>query len=288
MAFYNGKVAIATSKSLYFMAGQPYPGEADDPDITGDSSRAPEWRGEPDPILTHGSFAEGDDFVFMESYRGKLYTWLGGRVAEFDGNTGEPNWLRMGPEGTACYGACVAGDWLIVAVASRYGGNVELWGFTGEGWWLLGQRASPAYVWPMALAGAGNRELLTFRDGGGTYDLFRLKWRSSTLHTYPTAGTWTSSLIDGQDPTADKAWRRIGATFAAPGSRGNTASVDSVSFPLEYSTDGGLNWLTVEDTPAASGATRILTRGQDFAARRSRASCRCGSDGAPSRTGRRC
>ncbi len=57
----------------------------------------------------------------------------------------------------------------------------------------------------------------------------------------------------------------MGATFAAPGSRGNAASVDSVSFPLEYSVDGGVNWTTAVDTPAASGSARVLTREIAFA-----------------------
>ena len=79
--------------------------------------------------MTHGQYAEGDDFVFLESYRGRLYTWLGGRVAEFD-PSGEGNWLRSGPEGVNCYGAAVAGDWLMVAIASRYAGDFEVWGFS--------------------------------------------------------------------------------------------------------------------------------------------------------------
>ena len=83
------------------------------------------------------------------------------------------------------------------------------WGFDGSGWWLLFQRSSagPAVMWPVPLAGAGNRDALLFRDGGGTYDLLRLRWRSSTLHTYATAGIWTSGILDGGDPSADKAWR---------------------------------------------------------------------------------
>jgi hypothetical protein len=264
IAHFNGQVVIATRKSLYFMAGQPYPGEADDAAITGDSSRAPEWRGDPDPVMSHGVFAEGDDFTFLESYRGRLYTWLGGRVAEFDDSTEEASWRRMGPEGANCYGACVAGDWLIVAIASRYG-TYEAWGFNGEGWWLLFQRtAVPAVLWPCPLAGAGNRDALLFRDGGGSYDLLRLRWRSTTLHTYATAGAWTSSVIDGDDPTADKAWRRMGATFASPGDRGNTASVDSVTFPVEYSIDGGVTWVEAVNVAASSGATRVLTREIDF------------------------
>src|SRR5215213_1975254 len=117
MANYNGRVAIATRKSLYLMGGQSYPGEADDAAVTADTSKAPLWIGDPQPIMTHGAFTEGDDLIFLESYRGKLYTWLGGRVAEFDGNTGEPGWLRIGPDGVACYGACVSGAWLLVSLA---------------------------------------------------------------------------------------------------------------------------------------------------------------------------
>jgi hypothetical protein len=260
MASFNGQVVIATRKSLYFMGGQPYPGEADDAAITGDSSRAPEWRGDPDPVMTHGTYAEGDDFVFLESYRGRLYTWLGGRVAEFDDSTEEANWRRIGPEGANCYGACVAGDWLIVAVMSRYGAY-EAWGFNGEGWWLLFQRTTtPAVIWPMALAGAGDRDALLFRDGSTSYHLLRLRWRSTTLHTYATDGEWVSSLIDGGDPTADKAWTRMGATFAAPGDRGNAASVDSVSFPLEYSLDGGVTWTVAVSQNSATAAMRVFTR----------------------------
>src|SRR5918993_742376 len=245
MASFNGQVVIATRKSFYFMGGQPYPGEADDPDITGDSSRAPEWRGDPDPVMSHGVFAEGDDFVFLESYRGRLYTWLGGRVVQYDSGAEEGAWERMGPEGVNCFGACVAGDWLIVSTAARYGGNYELWGFDGEGWWLLAQRTSSRYLWPVPLAGAGNREFLTFRDGGGTYDLFRLRWRSTSLHTYPSSGSWASPLVDGGDPSQTMVLRGAGPVFAAASDRGNSASVDSVTRTLEYSTDGGVTWTQV-------------------------------------------
>ena len=512
IAHFNGMVAIATRKSLYFMGGQPYPGEPDDAAISGDSSRAPEWRGDPEPVMTHGVYAEGDDFTFLESYRGRLYTWLGGRVAEYDDSAEQGRWARMGPEGTACYGACVAGDWLVVAIAGRYGSNVALWGFDGTGWWTLAQRAAnatggtawapsdvtsgtlkawfkadagisvangaaipqwddqsgngrhatqataadrpiyrtnrlnglpgvefvssdslvtaltasetdetvmavvdmdsaatnptllgpsntggralrvsaartldwskfgvavidasaglvpldadtivggtltgstasesingtveaaahaqtftaaltsqigaanasnfwdgdiheivvctalsgadrerlegylahkwgltanlpashpykteapltpvvtEAYVWPCPLAGAGDRDLLAFQDNATTYDLLRLRWRSAALHTYATAGSWVSPLIDGGDPSAEKAWREIRASFASPSVRGNSASVDTVSFPLEYSIDGGATWATVESVDASSGATRLFTRGQTFAA----------------------
>jgi microcystin-dependent protein len=265
MALFNGKVVIATRKSLYFMGGQPDPGEAKDPDITNDTGKPASWIGDPEPVMTHGVFAEGDDFVFLDSYRGKLYTWLGGHVAQFD-PAGEGSWKRTGPEGTHCYGGTVAGDWLVVAMQSRYG-TYEAWGFDGAGWWLLFQRsaAGPAVLWPVPLAGAGNRDVCLFRDGGGTYDLLRLRWRSSTLHTYAAAGTWTSGLIDGGDPSADKAWRAIGASFAAPELRGNSASVDNVSFPLEYSLNGGATWLTAASVDSTAGSGRLFTREVTFA-----------------------
>ncbi|MDF3043438.1 MAG: hypothetical protein K0Q71_6144 [Thermomicrobiales bacterium] len=183
MALFNGRVAIATRTSLYLMGGEPYPGEPDDATVPADTSKAPEWRGDPEPIMTHGAFAADDDFVFLCSYRGRLYTWLAGRVAEYDDSQEQGRWLRMGPEGAACRGATVAGDWLIVAVTSRYQEQAELWGFDGQGWWLLAQRSSPHAIWPCPLGGAGNRDLIVFRHDTTAYDLYRVKWRSETVAT---------------------------------------------------------------------------------------------------------
>jgi hypothetical protein len=141
MSLYNGKAVIATRKSLYYMGGQPDPGEAKDPDITNDTGRPALWIGDPEPIMSHGVFAEGDDFTFLESYRGRLYTWLGGHVAQFDQAVGEGRWARVGPEGTACYGA------------------YEAWGFDGEGWWLLfsgrarGRPSCGLFPWPAPATG---------------------------------------------------------------------------------------------------------------------------------------
>jgi len=260
MALFNGKVAIATKTSLYLMGGQPYPGEADDATVSADTSKAPAWLGDPIPVMTHGQFAADDDFTFLCSYRGRLYTWLAGRVAEFDDSTEEGRWLRMGPEARAagCRGAAVAGDWLLVAIEGRYGGS-ELWGFNGAGWWLLAQRESPAMLWPCAVGGAGDRELLLFRDGSTSYDLYRLRWRSASVHTYAAAGAWTSSLLDAGDPTRDKSWRAIGATFAQPVNRGNVASGDSVTIALEYSLDGGATWQTAASASTTAAASRGFT-----------------------------
>lgn len=265
MALFNGKVAIATRASLYFMGGQPYPGEADDASVTADTSRAPAWLGEPLPVMTHGQFAAEDDFTFLCSYRGRLYTWLAGRVAEFDDSTEEGRWLRIGPEAGAagCHGAAVVGDWLVIAIAGRYGGH-ETWGFDGVGWWLLARRASPAMLWPCAVGGAGNRDLLLFRDASTTYDLYRLTWRGTGSNTYAAAASWTSSLLDAGEPARDKSWRAFGATFAAPDDRGNAASVDSVTITLEYSLDGGTTWAAAESLTTAAAARRGFTLQSSF------------------------
>lgn len=260
MALFNGKVAIASRGSLYFMGGQPYPGEADDPTVTADTSKAPAWIGDPVAVMTHGQYAAADDFVFLCSYRGRLYTWLAGSVAEYDDATEESRWLRIGPEagGGGCAGAAVVGDWLVVAIAGRYGGY-ELWGYNGHGWWLFDRRETPAFLWPCAVAGAGNRDLLAFRDGAATYDLYRLARRSATLHTYPSSGSWTSGLLDAGEPTRDKTWRAIGAAFGAPEQRGNAASGDSVELALEYSTDAGVTWFPAAGVTAFAAARRELT-----------------------------
>ncbi|MGH2618857.1 MAG: hypothetical protein ACRDJC_26815, partial [Thermomicrobiales bacterium] len=52
MALFNGRVAIATKTSLFFMGGQPYPGEADDAAVPAETSKAPLWIGDPQPIMT--------------------------------------------------------------------------------------------------------------------------------------------------------------------------------------------------------------------------------------------
>lgn len=264
MALFNGKVAIATRSSLYFMAGQPYPGEADDPSVTADTSKAPAWLGDPVPVMTHGQFAAEDDFTFLCSYRGRLYTWLAGRVAEFDDSTEEGRWLRMGPEAGGCFGAAVVGDWLIVAVAGRYGGH-EIWGFDGAGWWLLARRESPAMLWPSAAGGAGDRDLLVFRDVSATYDLYRLRWRGASAHTYAASGSWTSSLLDAGEPTRDKSWRAVGASFAAPAVRGNAASTDGITITLEYSLDDGASWSQAESVTTSIASRRGFTLQSAFA-----------------------
>ena len=52
MALFNGKVAIATKTSLFLLGGDPYPGEADDASVPADTSKAPAWTDDPEPLMT--------------------------------------------------------------------------------------------------------------------------------------------------------------------------------------------------------------------------------------------
>ena len=73
MALFNGKVAIATRTSLWFMGGQPYPGEADDAAVTADTSKAPAWIGDPQPVMSTAPTPRGRFHLPLASYRGRLY-----------------------------------------------------------------------------------------------------------------------------------------------------------------------------------------------------------------------
>lgn len=66
--------------------------------------------------MSHGQDVGDSDFTFLASYRGKLFAWLGGRVAEWDGGDER---TKHGPEGIACYGGCISGAWLTVAIRTR-------------------------------------------------------------------------------------------------------------------------------------------------------------------------
>ncbi len=257
MCNFGGAVIVATRQSLYRVSGRNYPGEADDPAVTADTSKAPAWTQDPEPLMSHGQYVGDSDFTFLASYRGRLFTWLGGRVAEWDGSDA---WTKHGPEGIACYGGCVSGDWLVVAVRTRPAATWELWGFDGNGWWRLASRDTPGLIWPGAVGGAGGRDVVVFRDGATTYDLYRLAYRSTSVSSYASTGQWVSPLLDAGDPSAVKQWLQIGASFAAPAQRGNPASSDGITVALDASTDCGVTW----QSAASLSTTLVGTRGLDL------------------------
>lgn len=251
MALHGGKVAIATKTGSLWLLGGRY-----------DAAKT-DWNSEPEPLFTHGYYTDDQDYQFLVSYRGRLYTWLSGQVMEFNPNTGnnKQGWVPTPIEGRACHGGCVAGGQLIVCITSHQGAY-QVWAYNGTGWWLIRHVTSSARCWPVWLAGCGTYDLLAFRDGSSsvTYDLYRLTNKSAAAPDLRDTGEYRSSLLDGGSPDAVKAWRKIGATFAAPEIRGNTGSTDAVTVTLSYSVDGGLSWTTAaSQTVNDPTLLRILT-----------------------------
>lgn len=246
MALHGGKVAIATRSALWLLGGRSDP-------IDG------VWLGEPEPVYTQHGAAE-DDFRFLCSFGGKLYTWLSGSAVEWNPNGGasKQGWRAAGLDGRRCFGGTVAGNMLVVAIENR-AGRYQLWAFDGTGWWLMAEREPAAWVWPVALSGAGTLDLLTFRDGdsGVVYDLWRMIPRSPSAPAYAATGSFTTALLDAGERESEKSWCMIGATFASPEPRGNDASTDPLTLDLAWSTDGGATWTTAVSSTVSDPTQRI-------------------------------
>jgi len=249
VTLFQGKVAITTKQSIYLLGGQVNP-----------STNL--WTTDPEALFSGGFTAAENDFAFLLSHGGRLYTWLANQVMEYRPSGDRAGWRSVGMEGRKCLGACVAGGLLIVAILSRTEDS-ELWAWDGQGWWMLMSTpeggAGAQRCWPAHLGGAGDRDLVVFRGGSTSYDLYRLTWRSKALHTYGVGGTYTTSLLDAGDRDKPKAWRKVGAIFAAPDPRGNTASADaSVLLNFEYSVDGGATWVLAGQVNQTSPASRVI------------------------------
>jgi hypothetical protein len=228
MVLHGGEIAIATRTSLYLLGGRP--------DATNGV-----WLGEPRPTFTHGTWTDPADFRTMISFGGKLYAWLANALMEWNPNTGSnrQGWRSVGIEGVACFGATVAGGWLIVSLRTAQGTG-QLWAYDGTGWWLI--ENGTFRIWPVSIAGAGTFDLLAFRHASPTYDRYRLVHRDAVATAYRSAGAWRTSLLDASIPNEVKVWRSIQAFFAVPEDRGNTGSTDFVDLEIRYSTDGGKTW----------------------------------------------
>lgn len=242
MGLHDGRVAIATRQSLWLLGGRADP-------VTN------KWTTDPQPFFTHGIWTDDEDFLFLLSYGGRLYTWLANGVMEWNPAGERQGWRATGIEGRSCTGATVAGDRLIVCLVNR-AGQSESWAFDGAGWWLMLRSSNQTRVWPMYTGGAGNIDLVLFRDGSTsvTYDLMRLVYRHDSATNYFTGtAEYRSSLLDGGERATRKSWRRIGAAFAAPEQRGNAISTAPVTLILSYSIDGGRTFtqagLTVMNDP---------------------------------------
>lgn len=245
MALHGGKAIIATRTSLYQLGGKS-------------DAAAGTWIGEPEPLFTHGIWTGDQDYIFLTSYGGKLYTWLAGRVMEWNPNSGasKQGWRDTGIEGAACYGGVVAGDRLVVVVKHRLG-PIETWTYDGIGWWKANHNTSADVCWPWYLAGAGTYDLILFRPASTTYQRSRLVFRSTVNHNYSTATSrYLTSVLDAGDRASIKAWLNAGAAFHVPEIRGDITSIDTVTMSLEYSINNGSTFTSLVSAAYSDPAVR--------------------------------
>jgi hypothetical protein len=256
----GGKVWAASNTSLYTFTGRVRETLVPNPAWTSGSTDptsipALRWSGEWDPFFQHGTWSDEDDYTFLLGFGGRLVTWLGKRVVEHNPSGDRAGWRDLGLGGRTCLGACVAGRHLVVALESLRGG-AEVWAWDGAGWWLLLEDTSGAtrWVWPVSLSGAADHDVLVFRAGSRDVDLIRLHQRSAAGHTLPASGSYVTSMLDAGERDKDKAWRKVGAVFASPGTHGHESSVDPVSVTLEWSIDAGGTWTTAGSRTLAATA----------------------------------
>lgn len=267
IALHNGEIVIATKANMYTLGGRKI---TVDKMIAGVATPTDMWSEDPQPLYTPGVWTDAEDYQFILSFGGKLYSWIGNQVVEYNPTGDKQGWRAVGLDGRSCNGATVAGSWLIVAIATRTGAS-EVWAFDGSGWWCIDRDddASIQYrVWPTYTGGAGDIDLVTFRDGSGsgTHDLYRLVYRTAAVHNYkPGASEYVSPMIHAGHPEADKTWQRIGAVWAVPEIRGNAASVDPVTMELEYSVNGGRSWTSAGITTIGDPLQRVADLGLDIA-----------------------
>lgn len=253
-AFANvaSELFVITRQSLYSYSGRVKdvsmpnpaytgPGDTDPPTITGQ-----EWSGEFTPYFQHGVITEPDDFRVFVGYGGRIHAWVSGQMMEDNPRGQRAGWRATGLSGRRCFGGTVAAGYVIVSIESHQGRN-ELWAWDGSGWWCLASQpmaTTGTWLSPKPLAGGGGqRDLLVFRAGERTVDLFRLQHRP-TLPAWPAEASFVTPLIDAAERDKPKAWRRIGAVFASPAPLGNTTSTDTVTVSLDFSLDAGGTWVT--------------------------------------------
>ena len=239
------------------------PNETDPPSIPGQ-----EWEGEWTPYFQHGVYGDADDFSFFVGYGGRILTWVAGSVMEDNPNGDRAGWRDTGLRGRRCFGGTVAGGYVVVSIES-FAGNNELWAWDGAGWCILDRKAGGDGTWihPTALAGAGGHDLLVFREGQSTADLYRLRDRGAGAHAFPGAATFVTPLIDAGERDKAKAWRKVGAVFGTPERLGNLASAAGVTVALDVSTDAGATWAEVATALLAGNAlaSNQLTLDADIA-----------------------
>ncbi len=251
MVLHGGKIAIATRSSLYLLGGRSDPANG-------------VWLGEVEPAFTQGMWTGPNDFQTLVSFGGKLYAWLANQLMEWNPNSGasRQGWRSTGIEGRESFDATVAGNWLIVSIRALNGSG-QLWAYDGTGWWLM--ESGIVRAWPISLAGTARSDLLAFRHGSTTYDIYRLSPRDATNNALRSSGAWRTSLLDAGRPESPKIWRSVQATFATPEQRGNPVSTDPVTVEIRYSIDGGATWTSHVSMTISGPPMQSLTLGGPIA-----------------------
>ncbi len=276
----GARVWAASNTSLYSFTGRVRETLIPNPGWTTGSTEptsipALRWSGEWDPFFQHGSWSDDDDYTFLLGFGGRLITWLGKRVVEHNPSGDRAGWRDLGLGGRTCRGACIGGGYLVVALEAIDGAS-EVWLWNGAGWWLLlrDETGVTRWIWPTNLSGAGDWDMMLFRDGSLGIDLARLHWRSDSRNTLPATGSYVTSMLDANECDKDKAWRKVGAVFATPDIHGDEDSIDQVTVSLDWSDDAGVTWHTagIRTLAATAGDARQFALDADIA-----------SDGAVSR-----
>jgi hypothetical protein len=213
-----------------------------------------EWSGDLKPFIQHGVHTERDDYRFVLGYGGRTLAWIAGSVMEFKPTGDRAGWRSTGLSGLQCYGACVAAGYVIVSLLSN-AGNMELWAYDGNGWWCFGRTpyaASGNWCNPIPIGGGSqDHDITVFHHNTASVTTYRLANRSGGAVAFAPDAQFITPLIDAGHRDKPKAWRKIGAVFAATETIGITSS-DVVAVYLDYSIDNGQTW-TVGDTRSLTG-----------------------------------
>ena len=266
IALHAGEVVVATKANMYTLGGRKI---VVDKMIAGVATPTDVWSEDPKALFTPGVWTDDEDYQFVLSFGGKLYTWLGNTVMEYDPTGDNQGWRATMLDGRSCHGATVAGPYMIVAITAR-SGDSEVWAFDGSAWWLIDVSESQQRVWPIYTGGAGNIDVAVFRNGSGTgtHDLFRLVYRTNANHAYTQGAVsqYVSSMIHVDHVEAEKSWQAIGAVFARADRRGNPAGTGAVVLELDYSINGGRSWTNAGSTAIGDPEQRTALVGFDLGA----------------------
>lgn len=243
----QAEVVIATTDAIYTYAGRvaetTIPNGAPPPD----SVEVERWTGDVTPFFQHGLATFADDFRFVLGFGGRTYAWLAGMVLEHDPQGDRAGWRETGLAGSRCFGACVAGGYLIVSLLTTTSRS-QVWAWDGAGWWCLVDNAAAIATWltPVPIGGLDGFDVGVFREGSRDLKLIRLLPRAPTQPAIPAIAAnphYVTSMIDAGERDKQRAWRKVGATFATPQLIGNPLSTDAVTVFLDYSADAGATWV---------------------------------------------